>query len=37
MSEMDNKGSIELIQQILDEKNSATNPLAEDDTGDDKL
>lgn len=37
MSEMDNKGSIELIQQILDEKNAATNPLAEDDTGDDKV
>lgn len=37
MSEMDNKGSIELIQQILDEKNAATNPLAEEDTGDDKV
>lgn len=37
MSEMDNKGSIELIQQILDEKNAATNPLADDDTGDDNV
>lgn len=37
MSEMDNKGSIELIQQILDEKNAATNPLTEEDTGDDKV
>ena len=27
MSEMDNRGSIELIQKILDEKNEATNPL----------
>jgi len=37
MSEMDNKGSIELIQQILNEKNAATNPLNDDDTGDDKV
>jgi len=37
MSEMDNKGSIELIQQILNEKNAATNPLTEDDTSDDKV
>lgn len=37
MSEMDNKGSIELIQQILNEKNAATNPLNDDDTVDDKV
>jgi len=37
MSEMDNKGSIELIQKILDEKNVATNPLGGDDVGDEKV
>ena len=37
MSEMDNKGSVELIQKILDEKNSSTNPLNEDETGEDNV
>jgi len=31
MSEMDNQGSISLIQKILDEKNAASNPLAAED------
>lgn len=33
MSEMDNKGSIELIQKILNVKNTATNPLGDEETG----
>jgi hypothetical protein len=31
MSEMDNQGSITLIQKILEEKNAASNPLAAED------
>lgn len=33
MNEMDNKGSLQLIQSILSEKNTATNPLGDEETG----
>ena len=33
MNEMDNQGSLQLIQSILNEKNVATNPLGDEETG----
>ena len=33
MNEMDNQGSLQLIQSILSEKNTVTNPLGDEETG----